>query len=86
MATTRYRTDLAVLDETGRETLLVEVKSRLGVSGDWARELHRNLVVHGFVAQGTAFLLATPETLYVWLGETDPAAPWDAPSLELDAA
>ncbi len=87
MTTTRHRTDLAVLDQTGRVALLVEVKSRPGVSRDWAVALHRNLLAHGFAATDLPFLLATPETLYVWLGEADPATPLDSPpSLELDAA
>ncbi len=63
------RFDFAALDPTGKISLLVEAKSKLGTDAVWAREL-RGLIAERapIVASGT-FLLVTPDRLYVWAAD-----------------
>ncbi len=61
-------TDLAAYDKDGQLALVVETKSRLHTSADWAARMRRNLLSHGIVPRGEYFMLAMPDNLYLWHG------------------
>ncbi len=46
--------------------LVVEVKSRSGVTPSWAARTFRNLFVHGSVPDVTYFMLASTDAFYLW--------------------
>lgn len=58
--------DFTIVDEAGRASLVVEVKSKTGTDDSWARDL-RNLIANRWPGlQSSAFLLVTPDRLYAW--------------------
>lgn len=77
-------TDFIVHDEEGNPSLLVEVKALTNRSEQWARKMHRNLVVHGRLPETQFFLLALPDHFYLWSNHSqlDPSAP---PSVVINA-
>ena len=58
--------DLAAYGKDGQLALVVEIKSRLHTSADWAARMRRNLFSHGIVPRSEYFMLAMPENLYLW--------------------
>ena len=58
--------DLALYDESGRLTAIVEVKNRFGTCAEWAARTRRNILAHGGRWKSDFFLLITPDRLYVW--------------------
>lgn len=58
--------DLTAYDRNGRLALVVETKSRLHTSAEWAAKMRRNLYTHGIIPQSEYFMLATPDNLYLW--------------------
>lgn len=58
--------DLVLYDLHGRLTAVVEVKSKMGTSNDWAAMTRRNILAHGDTGGADFFLLVTPDRLYVW--------------------
>ncbi len=60
------RADIAVHDADGQLQLVVEVKNRSGTSAEWAIQMRRNLLIHGLVSHSPYFLLALPDTFYLW--------------------
>ena len=58
--------DLAAYDKDGQLALVVETKSRLHTSADWAARMRRNLFSHGMVPRSEYFMLAMPDNLYLW--------------------
>ena len=62
----RGRADVAVRDREGRTVLVVDVKSRSGVTASWAARTFRNLFVHGSVPDVAYFMLASTEAFYLW--------------------
>jgi len=62
--------DMEVLDREGGPALLVEVKSKLGTSREWAISMRRNLAAHGSLPPSKLFLVATPDQFYLWHGKT----------------
>jgi len=61
--------DLAVYDRFQRLVLTVEAKKKFGVSERWAAQTRRNIVVSGFYPLASYFLLATPESFFLWVNE-----------------
>lgn len=61
-----YRWDLAVYDRQNRLVLIGEIKSRKGTTPEWAAQYRRNMVVHGQWPNVPFFLLATPDSFYLW--------------------
>ena len=57
---------MVVHDRGGRIVLVVEPKSRLDVTGDWAARTFRNLYAHGSVPDVPYFMLALPDAFYLW--------------------
>lgn len=62
------RFDFAALDESGKISLLVEAKSKLGTDPGWARELRELIAKRAPVVLTGMFLLVTPDRLYLWPG------------------
>jgi hypothetical protein len=60
------KADAAVYDREGKLILVVETKSRFGVTQRWAARTFRNLYVHGSVPDVPYFLLALPDAFYLW--------------------
>ena len=58
--------DVVVHDREGRTVLVVEPKSRLDATGDWAARTFRNLYAHGSVPDVPYFMLALPDAFYLW--------------------
>jgi hypothetical protein len=64
----RSPSDIAVYGRDGQIKLLVEVKSRIGTTRDWATQLRRNIFAHGLLPKAPYFLLALPDRFYLWNG------------------
>ena len=73
------RADIAVRDAENRLQLVVEVKSKVGASPEWAAQLRRNLLAYTDISQVPYFLLALPDFFYFWqnAGPADGNAPPD---------
>lgn len=74
--------DIAVHDRNHRLQLLVEVKSRQGASPQWAARMRRNLLAHGMIPQVDYFMLALPDSFYLW---TSSNADDEMPAYVIDA-
>ena len=61
------RPDVQVVDREGRTVLVAEAKSRFDTTGSWAAGTFRNLYAHGSLPDAPYFLLALPDTFYLWL-------------------
>lgn len=74
----RAYADVAAYDKNGQLALVVEAKSRLHTTADWAAKMRRNLYAHGIVPKSSYFMLAMPDNLYLWRGKkmgVEPAKP-----------
>jgi hypothetical protein len=60
------RADLALYSSHGQLTAIVEIKSKMGTSRDWAAKTRRNILAHGDIGGADFFLLVTPDRLYMW--------------------
>lgn len=60
------KADILVHSPDDRLQLVVEVKNRAKGSAEWAAKLRRNLVAHGAMPPAKFFLLALPDSLYLW--------------------
>ena len=76
--------DLVVYDNDGKIVLLAEAKSRHGKSDQWAARLRGNMLEHGDLPSAKFFLIATPESIYLWKQER-PDPPEAAPDFVIDA-
>jgi len=62
----KYIADMAVYDKKGQLSLVVEAKSKLNTSSNWAAKMRRNLLAHGLMPDTHFFLLALPDRFYLW--------------------
>ena len=60
------RADLALFNSHGRLTAVVEIKSKMGTSIEWARFTRRNILARWDIDGVDFFLLVTPDRLYLW--------------------
>ncbi|MEH1820952.1 MAG: hypothetical protein V7L31_18055 [Nostoc sp.] len=58
--------DLSVDNRNGQLTLVVEVKSKLNASPEWAARLRRNMLAHGTFSKAPYFLMVFPDRFYLW--------------------
>ena len=78
------RLDLAVYNHDDELVLIVEVKTKLDASREWATRLRRNILAHGILPSAKFFLLALPDRFYLWkdagnnLAEIEPTYTIDA--------
>jgi hypothetical protein len=78
------RLDLAVFNSSQELVLIVEVKTKLKASGEWAARLRRNILAHGTLPKSKFFLLALPDKLYLWK-DVDNALAEIEPTYAIDA-
>lgn len=60
------RADLALYNSHGQLTAIVEIKSKMCTSIDWAKFTRRNILAHWDIDGVDFFLLVTPDRLYMW--------------------
>jgi hypothetical protein len=60
------RLDLAAYNQDDELILIVEVKTKLDASKEWAAKLRRNIFAHGLLPHAKFFLLALPDRFYLW--------------------
>lgn len=58
--------DLSVDNRNGQLTLVVEVKSKINASPEWAARLRRNIIAHGTFPKAPYFLMVFPDKFYLW--------------------
>ncbi len=58
--------DMAVYSPNEGIQLAVEVKSKLGASPEWARQMHQNLLIYAVIPETPYFLLVLPDFIYLW--------------------
>ncbi|PSB18730.1 hypothetical protein C7B65_14520 [Phormidesmis priestleyi ULC007] len=58
--------DLSVHSRNGQLVLVVEVKSKLNTSPEWAARLRRNILAHGTFPKAPYFLMTFPDRFYLW--------------------
>jgi hypothetical protein len=59
--------DITVLNRSGDIVLIVEIKVRTGTDAIWASRIHHDLLAHQTLPHSIQyFLLATPDTFYLW--------------------
>ena len=76
--------DLALYNQHGQLTDLVEIKNKLGTSRAWATQFRRNRLAHGGHDNADFFLLVTPDRLYLWKN-ADATDPLVSPTYEVNA-
>lgn len=79
-----YQADLAASNQQGALTLVVEAKTKLRATPEWATALRRNLLAHGTHPKVKYFLLAMPDQFYLWVESGDPR-PDRPPDARIDA-
>lgn len=77
--------DIVAFDQSGQLALIVEVKSKLGTSKEWAKRMRRNLYAHGLLPSVPFFLLALPDRFYLWKNAGSQAEALD-PTFEIAPA
>jgi hypothetical protein len=80
----KLRWDLSVDDRNGQLALVVEVKSKLNTSPDWATRLRYNLLAHGTFPQAPYFLMVFPDRFYLWT-DTEVRLDRSEPTYTIDA-
>jgi hypothetical protein len=60
------RWDLTVYNRDSQLVLVVEVKSKLDATPQWAAQLRRNILAHGTFPDAPYFLMVFPDRFYLW--------------------
>lgn len=60
------RWDLAAYSRENQPVLVVEVKSKLDTTPEWAARLRRNILAHGIFPNAPYFLMVFPDRFYLW--------------------
>jgi hypothetical protein len=60
------RWDLTAYNRDNQLVLVVEVKSKLGATPQWAAQLRRNILAHGTFPNAPYFLMVFPDRFYLW--------------------
>src|SRR5712692_4477588 len=76
-------TDFVVQSADNTTQLIVEVKTKVPASADWAARMRRNLFAHLALPHARFFLLALPERFYLW--KDAPPEAVAPPDYEVDA-
>lgn len=77
--------DIVAFDRSGQLVLIVEVKSKLGTSDEWAKRMRRNMYAHGLLPSVPFFLLALPDRFYLWKNAGSEAQALE-PTMKIDPA
>ena len=76
--------DFVLYDHSGRLAAVVEIKNKLGTSGEWAAQTRRNILAHSRPYNADFFLLITPDPLYLWKGADPDPTQVVPPTFETD--
>ncbi|MGB3238310.1 MAG: hypothetical protein WBB29_08440 [Geitlerinemataceae cyanobacterium] len=76
--------DLSIDDCNGQLALVVEVKSKLNTSPDWATRLRHNILAHGTFPKAPYFLMVFPDRFYLWT-DTEVHLDGSEPTYTIDA-
>lgn len=60
------RWDLTAYNRDNQLVLVVEVKSKLDATPQWAAQLRRNILAHGTFPDAPYFLMVFPDRFYLW--------------------
>jgi hypothetical protein len=60
------RWDLTAYNRDNQLVLVVEVKSKLDATPQWATQLRRNILAHGTFPDAPYFLMVFPDRFYLW--------------------
>lgn len=60
------RWDLTAYNQDNQRVLVVEVKSKLEATPQWAAQLRRNILAHGTFPNAPYFLMVFPDRFYLW--------------------
>lgn len=60
------RADFIVYDSSGHAQTIIEVKAKRKTTDDWAAQLRRNLLAHGFSIATKYFMVITLDRIYLW--------------------
>lgn len=63
--------DITVYDKHGKLALIAEVKNKRGTSKAWAANMRRNMYAHNLMPSAPFFLLALPDSFYLWKDAPD---------------
>ncbi len=75
--------DIAVFDSAKNLQLIVEIKNRLRASPSWARKLRDDMLNSSIVPMSPYFMLALPDTFYLWKITENEEFEWKIPAEEI---
>ena len=78
------RWDLSIENRSGQRILVIEVKTKLNASPEWAARLRRNILAHGTFPKSPYFLIVFPEHFYLWT-DADAQSEQSEPTYSIDA-
>ncbi|GET41531.1 hypothetical protein MiSe_63430 [Microseira wollei NIES-4236] len=78
------RWDLEVYNRDGKRVLVVQLKSKLNASVEWAVEFRRNILAHGIFPTAPYFLMVFPDRFYLWI-DSDGGNDQSKPNYVIDA-
>lgn len=58
--------DIAAYDRDNQLVAVVEVKTKLDATPQWAAQLRRNILAHGTFPNARYFLVTLPDRFYLW--------------------
>src|SRR3990170_2707502 len=61
--------DISVIGPDSERKLVVEVKNKRDATDEWAARLYQNMRAHSSLLASPYFLLAVPDTIYLWKNE-----------------
>jgi hypothetical protein len=63
--------DLKIYNRSRELVLIVQTKSKLNVSSEWAAKFRHNMLAHGIFPTVPYFLMVFPDKLYLWTSEDE---------------
>jgi hypothetical protein len=76
--------DLSIGNRNGKRILIVEVKSELNASPEWAARFRRNILAHCTFPKAPYFLMVFPDRFYLWT-DADVQSEQSEPTYTVDA-
>lgn len=79
------RWDLEVYNRDGKRVLVVQLKSKLNASVEWAVQFRRNILAHGIFPTAPYFLMVFPDRFYLWIDSDEGNDHQSEPNYVIDA-
>lgn len=76
--------DLSVDNRNGQRILVIEVKTKLNASPEWAARLRGNILAHGTFPKAPYFLIVFPDRFYLWT-DADVRSEQNEPTYTIEA-